>query len=150
MQSAQGFHMKSRLRFKFPTPWKTLIIKFPPPRDGKSVKCLGYARGGCDVEAPIWPIHKYEENNTACRLWVSLLTQARLSSCSETENYLWMNYLIKINRQHISNIDRSIGFSMIDLDRFVTLWSTSFLSLFGETEWCIYSQVTNNIQFSAD
>ena len=31
---------------KFPTPWKTLVIKFPPPRDGKSVKCPGYARGG--------------------------------------------------------------------------------------------------------
>ena len=31
---------------KFPTPWKTLIIKFPPPRDGKGVKCPGYARGG--------------------------------------------------------------------------------------------------------
>ena len=38
--------MKSRVQFKFPTPWKTLIIKFPPPRDGKSVKCPGYARGG--------------------------------------------------------------------------------------------------------
>ena len=31
---------------KFPTPWETLIIKFPPPRDGKGVKCPGYARGG--------------------------------------------------------------------------------------------------------
>ena len=31
---------------KFPTPWKTLIIKFPPPRDGKGVKFSGYARGG--------------------------------------------------------------------------------------------------------
>ena len=31
---------------KFPTPWKTLIIKFPPPQDGKGVKCPGYARGG--------------------------------------------------------------------------------------------------------
>ena len=31
---------------KFPTSWKTLIIKFPPPRDGKSVKCPGYAWGG--------------------------------------------------------------------------------------------------------
>ena len=31
---------------KFPTPWKTLIIKFPPPRDVKGVKCPGYARGG--------------------------------------------------------------------------------------------------------
>ena len=31
---------------KFPTPWNTLIIKFPPPRDGKSVKCPGYAGGG--------------------------------------------------------------------------------------------------------
>ena len=43
---------------KFPTPWKTLIIKFPPPRDGKGVKCPGYARGGGGhVEASIWPIH---------------------------------------------------------------------------------------------
>ena len=31
---------------KFPTLWKTLIIKFPPPQDGKGVKCLGYAGGG--------------------------------------------------------------------------------------------------------
>ena len=31
---------------KFPTPWETLIIKFPCPRDGKSVKCPGFARGG--------------------------------------------------------------------------------------------------------
>ena len=31
---------------KFPTPWKTLIIKFPHPQDGKGVKCPGYARGG--------------------------------------------------------------------------------------------------------
>ena len=43
---------------KFPTPWKTLIIKFPPPLDGKGVKCPGYARGGGHVEASIWPIHK--------------------------------------------------------------------------------------------
>ena len=43
---------------KFPTPWKTLITKFPPPWDGKGVKCQGYARGGGgvgDVEASIWP-----------------------------------------------------------------------------------------------
>ena len=46
LQSAQRFHMKSRLWFKFPTPWKTVIIKFPAPQDGKGVKCLGYARGG--------------------------------------------------------------------------------------------------------
>ena len=46
VQSAQRFHMKSRLRFKFPTPWKTLIIKLPPPWDNKGVKCPGYARGG--------------------------------------------------------------------------------------------------------
>ena len=55
MESAQRFHMKSRVRFKFPTlcmgikfpnPWKTLIIKFPPPQDSKGVKCPGYARGG--------------------------------------------------------------------------------------------------------
>ena len=42
----QRFFMKSRVEFKFPTPWKTLMIKFPPPRDGKGVKCPGYARGG--------------------------------------------------------------------------------------------------------
>ena len=33
---------------KFPTSWKTLIIKFPPPQDSKGVKCPGYAWwGGC-------------------------------------------------------------------------------------------------------
>ena len=31
---------------KLPTPWKTLIIKFPPPQDSKGVKCPGYAQGG--------------------------------------------------------------------------------------------------------
>ena len=31
---------------RFPTPWKTLMIKFPPLRDGKDVKNPGYARGG--------------------------------------------------------------------------------------------------------
>ena len=51
VHSAQRFHMKSRLRFKFPTPWRTLIIKFPPPRDDKGVKCPEYAQG--DVEASI-------------------------------------------------------------------------------------------------
>ena len=41
---------------KFHTPWKTLIIKFPPPWDGKGVKCPSYAPGGGgegDVEASI-------------------------------------------------------------------------------------------------
>ena len=31
---------------KFPTPWKTLKIKFPPPGDSKGVKCPGYGGGG--------------------------------------------------------------------------------------------------------
>ena len=31
---------------QFPTPWKTLTIKFPRPRDGKGVKCPGFARRG--------------------------------------------------------------------------------------------------------
>jgi len=30
---------------KFPTPWKTVIVKFPPPRDSKGVECPGYAWG---------------------------------------------------------------------------------------------------------
>ena len=48
--------MKSRVQFKFPTPkaWgsnfpppgKTLMIKFPPPWDGKDVKCPGAGGGG--------------------------------------------------------------------------------------------------------
>ena len=42
----QRFHMKSRVQFKFPTHWKTLINKFPPPLDGKGVKCPGFAQGG--------------------------------------------------------------------------------------------------------
>ena len=31
------------MEIKFPTSWKTLIIKFPPPRDGNGVKCQGCA-----------------------------------------------------------------------------------------------------------
>ena len=31
---------------QIPHPWKTLIIKFPPPRDNKDVKCPGCAPGG--------------------------------------------------------------------------------------------------------
>ena len=31
---------------QIPHPLKTLIIKFPPPRDGKGAKCLGYAWWG--------------------------------------------------------------------------------------------------------
>ena len=54
VRHARDFTQKSRGQFKFPTPnawesnfptpWKTLIIKFPPPRDGKGVKCLGYVK----------------------------------------------------------------------------------------------------------
>ena len=63
MESAQRFHMKSRVRFKFPTlwmgikfpnPWKTLIIKFPPPQDSKGVKCSGYAQGGGGGVLKLW------------------------------------------------------------------------------------------------
>ena len=43
---------------QMPAPGKTKLIKFPPSRAGKDVKCLGYARGGGgDVEASIWLIH---------------------------------------------------------------------------------------------
>ena len=47
-------NMRSRLAIKFPppmsseqmpTPRKTKLIKFPPSRAGKDVKCPGYARG---------------------------------------------------------------------------------------------------------
>ena len=53
---------------KFPTPWKTPMIKFPTPRDGRGVKCPGYARGGGHVEASIWPIH-YKEKESEKRAW---------------------------------------------------------------------------------
>ena len=41
---------------QMPAPGNTKLIKFPPSRAGKDVKCPGYARGG-DVEASIWLIH---------------------------------------------------------------------------------------------
>ena len=41
---------------QMPAPGKTKLIKFPPSRAGKDVKCPGYARVG-DVEASIWLIH---------------------------------------------------------------------------------------------
>ena len=40
---------------QMPAPGKTKLIKFPPSRGGKDVKCP--ARGGGDVEASIWLIH---------------------------------------------------------------------------------------------
>ena len=40
---------------QMPAPGKTKLIKFPPSRAGKDVKCSGYARG--DVEASICLIH---------------------------------------------------------------------------------------------
>ena len=36
------------------------MIKFPPPWDGKDVKCPG-AGGGGYVEASIWPLHYLKE-----------------------------------------------------------------------------------------
>ena len=56
----QRFYMKSRVQFKFPTPWKTLIIKFPPPWDGKCVNARGVpgcAGGAGGVETSIRRIH---------------------------------------------------------------------------------------------
>ena len=47
----QRFHMKSRVQFKFPTLLEDSDNQFPPPRDGKGVKCPAYARG--NVEASI-------------------------------------------------------------------------------------------------
>ena len=35
-----------RMGIKFSNPWTTLTIKFPPPWDGKGVKCPRYARWG--------------------------------------------------------------------------------------------------------
>ena len=41
-----------------PAPGKTKLIKFPPSRAGKDVKCPGFAwGGGGDVEASICLIH---------------------------------------------------------------------------------------------
>ena len=75
---------------KFPTPWNTLIIKFPPPRDGKGVKCPGYARGGeGHVEASIWPIH-YHEIKTNGMTSSALMCSYPLSgdSCLEKVNFI--------------------------------------------------------------
>ena len=79
---------------KFPTPWKTLIIKFPPPRDSKGVKCPGYARGGGHVEASIWPIHNAygtEKRTTKIKrraiCFATLLTNALKSNVARFITY---------------------------------------------------------------
>ena len=60
-------------------PGKTKLIKFPPSRAGKDVKCPGYARGG-DVEASIWLIHNRNgEKITVSRKKAKKLTVNRKS-----------------------------------------------------------------------
>ena len=51
---------------KFPTPWKTLIINFPPPGDSKGVKCPGYARGG---GAACWSFDLTDTLIPICRVY---------------------------------------------------------------------------------
>ena len=64
---------------KFPAPWKTLIIKFPPPQDGRGVKWPGYARGGGGhVEAWIWPIH-YERMSLNWQMLTSYFNNVHVS-----------------------------------------------------------------------
>ena len=46
---------------QMPAPGKTKLIKFPPSRAGKDVKCPGYARGE-DVEASIWLVHNEDKH----------------------------------------------------------------------------------------
>ena len=73
-----------RMGIKFTTPWKTLIIKSPPPQDEKGVKCVRYARRG-DVEASIWPTHYLAEE--IC------LSSGHIAKCDSAKFSIWKKTL---------------------------------------------------------
>ena len=82
---------------KFPTPWKTLIIKFPPPRDGKGVKCPGYAPGmpgGGHVEASIWPIHNNDRFCNAYSVDKSRYNTVWYVTCLDGQIFSWTQSLL--------------------------------------------------------
>ena len=146
-------HMKSRLRFKFPTPytwgsniptpWKTLIIKFPPPRDGK---CVMPGRKGGDVEASIWPIHKYEEIITPLADYESRCLRKRNYQVIQKRNTIfeWIVkglYLIKINRQNISYLIghyRLIDWVFDDRSRSICYVMKYVIPLLIRRNWMMY------------
>ena len=72
---------------KFPTPWKTLIIKFPPPQDGKGVKCPGYARGGGMLKLRFDRYISLEQSEMIC-LFCSLHEDY---FCLQTFNFWYSN-----------------------------------------------------------
>ena len=63
--------------FKFPHPTH-VKVKFPTPQAQEVVKCLGFARGGGDVEVSIWSVHKPHLTLTFIALCVLLLFQANV------------------------------------------------------------------------
>ena len=145
-------HMKLRLRFKFPTPytwgsniptpWKTLIIKFPHPGMA-NVSCPG---GRGNVEASIWPIHKYEEIITPLADYESRCLRKRNYQVIEKRNTIfeWIGkgvYLININRQNISYLKghyRLIDWVFDDRSRSICYVMKYVIPLLIRRNWMMY------------
>ena len=127
---------------KFPTPWKTLIIKFPPPQDGKCVM----PGGGGDVEASIWPILKYEEIITPLADYESRCLRKRNYQVIQKRNTIfeWIVkglYLIKINRQNISYLIghyRLIDWVFDDRSRSICYVMKYVIPLLIRRNWMMY------------
>ena len=97
---------------KFPTPWKTLIIKFPPPRHGKGVKCPGYARVG-HVEASIWPIHNrngFDLPQAINLFWPCIFAVVfRHSFLPQTSTLAWKDQTLRVKKV-IGKLKQTFGF----------------------------------------
>ena len=96
---------------KFPTPWKTLIIKSPPPREEKGVKFPGYAWRG-DVEASIWPTHYLAEEICLSSGHIAKCDPAKFSIWKKTlkiAKYIKDAVVLGWDRQILENSSLTIG-----------------------------------------
>ena len=80
---------------KFPTPWKTLVIKFLLPRTAKVSNARGMPGGGGHVEASIWPIHYFYWNTQ----WEPL-RRKEIWPLKETTVQHSMKAIVSLNLNH--------------------------------------------------
>ena len=123
---------------KFPTPWKTLIIKSPPPRDEKGVKCPGYARRG-DVEALIWPTHYLAEEICLSSGHIAKCDPAKFSIWKKTlkiAKYLKDAVVLGWDRQILENSSLTIGITAAT----VSACQANVINLKNDQFWRYFKQ----------
>ena len=146
--------MKSRVQFKFPTPWKTLIIKFPPPRDSKGVKCPGYARGGVcwsfDLTDTLHTIQGVTTSNThlSFRVWCSITVSCRrqlfkrwiMLHPSRQNIVQWIVQLVFLINTYPLNLVNSLVIHLLNnLELLCSIWVKMVVGKLACTCW-LYSK----------